>query len=143
MINSWCNAIGLLLLRVTFGTMMLAGHGLDKLLHFSSKAGSFPDPIGLGGPAALGMATFAEFFCSALLILGLATRAAAIPLVITMLVAVTVVHGEDPWARKELAAAYLGAFTTILITGGGPFALDRIFGFRGLQKKEKAKAKAK
>lgn len=125
MLNSWTQSLGLLVLRVSFGAMMLAGHGLPKLLGFAETVKIFPDPIGLGSHVALSLAIFAEFFCSVLLILGLGTRLAAIPLIVTMLVAALVAHGADPWAKKELAVCYLAAFTTLVITGGGGFGLDR------------------
>lgn len=126
MINSFLQAISLLLLRVGFGVMMLAGHGLPKLLHFGTLLAEFPDPIGLGRSFSLVLAIFAEFFCSVLIVLGIATRLAAIPLVITMLIALALVHAADPWQSKELAAVYLVAFTVILISGGGTFALDHL-----------------
>ncbi|SFI82409.1 putative oxidoreductase [Planctomicrobium piriforme] len=134
MINAWLQSIGLLILRVSFGTMMLAGHGLDKLLHFGQKSGTFPDPLGISSIFSLGLATFAEFFCSILVILGLGTRFAAIPLVVTMLVAAVNHHAADEWKVKEPAVAYLVAFVVILITGSGPFGLDRFFRFRGQRK---------
>jgi len=126
MINSWTQALGLLILRVSFGTAMLAGHGLDKLLRYKDHSKSFPSLIGLGGTLELSLAIFAEFFCAVLLILGIGTRLAVIPLMITMLVALTMYHAQDPWGKKELAALYLSAFTVILICGGGGFSLDRV-----------------
>lgn len=118
------NSVGLLLLRVGFGSAMLFGHGLDKLRDFSDMAGKFPDPIGLGSTTSLVLAVLAEFGCSALLILGLGTRLAAIPLAFTMLVAVFVFHADDLWEVKELAAVYLVVFTTLILTGGGRFSCD-------------------
>jgi len=126
MINSWVQSLGLLILRVSFGTMMLAGHGLPKLLEFSSRASSFPDLIGVGSYFSLVLAIAAEFFCSVLLILGIGTRLAVLPLIVTMLVAATMFHGADPWAKKELAVCYLSAFIVIFICGGGGISLDRL-----------------
>ena len=42
-----------------------------------------------------------------LLIIGLFTRQAVIPLIITMLVAIFVIHGDDPFKDKEMAILYL------------------------------------
>jgi putative oxidoreductase len=125
MLNSLLQSLALLLLRISLGCLMLGGHGIDKLLHFRERASAFPNPIGLGSFLSLCLAIFAEFFCSILLILGIATRLAVIPLVVTMLVALVLVHGGDPWQKKELAALYLTGFLAILIAGPGPFALDR------------------
>jgi putative oxidoreductase len=74
----------------------------------------------------LGLTVFAEFFCALALALGLLTRAAVIPLIVTMLTAAFVILGDDPFGKKELALLYLVPFVTILIVGPGRFSLDRL-----------------
>lgn len=118
-----CMSIGLLLLRVTFGCFMLV-HGWQKLSGFSEMADKFPDPIGMGSQLSLIMAIGAEFGCSLLLIAGLGTRLAAVPLAFTMIVALFVVHGADPWKTKELAACYLAVYATLILTGPGRLSVD-------------------
>ncbi len=44
------NALGLLILRVGFGATMAIQHGLPKLLDFSNKMNTFPDPLNIGSP---------------------------------------------------------------------------------------------
>ena len=39
---------GLLLLRASFGLLLALRHGLPKLLTFSEKAATFPDPLHVG-----------------------------------------------------------------------------------------------
>jgi len=119
--------IGLLVFRVVFGGLMLLQHGYPKLTGFSAKAGSFPDPIGMGSELSLSLAVSAEFFCAALVIVGLATRIAAIPLIITMAVAVFYIHGADPLADKEMALLYGTAFLTLFLSGPGRLSLDAVF----------------
>lgn len=114
---------GLFVLRVAIGCFMLL-HGLPKLMGFSEMADKFPDPIGMGGQLSLTMAIGAEVGCSILLILGLGTRLAVIPLAFTMIVALFVVHASDPWKVKELAAVFLAVYTVIFITGPGNCSLD-------------------
>jgi len=127
-------SLGLLAGRVGLGAYMLLGHGLDKLLEFGERSAKFPDPLGLGSPASLSGAIFAEFFCSALLVIGLATRAALLPLVFTMAVAAFMVHGNDPWflskigGSKEPAMLYLIGYVILLCTGPGRFSLDERIG---------------
>lgn len=118
-------SIGLLLLRVAFGGLMLV-HGVPKLTGFNEMADKFPDPIGIGSQLSLIGAVGAEVGCSVLLILGLGTRLAAVPLAFTMFVALFLVHADDPWQVKELAAAYLCVYVAIIFTGGGEFSLDRL-----------------
>lgn len=116
-------SVGLLLLRVGIGCLMLV-HGIAKIQAFSQMAETFPDPIGVGSKMSLIMAIGAEVGCSLLLIVGAATRLAAIPLAITMLVAWFLVHGEDPWKMKELAATFLLVYVSLLLTGPGRFSVD-------------------
>ncbi|RZO51654.1 MAG: DoxX family protein [Sandaracinaceae bacterium] len=116
--------VGLLVLRVTIGSMMLLGHGLPKLMTFGEKLHRFPDPIGVGSEASLTLAVFAEVVCAGLIAVGFATRLATIPLLVTMLVAALVIHGDDPWARKEFALLYAVPALTLLLTGPGKLSVD-------------------
>ena len=119
-----CSSIGLLVMRVSIGCMMMFGHGLDKLLHFSQKAGEFSDPLGVGSTASLILVIFAEFFCSLLVIIGFATRLSVVPLIVTIAVAVLVIHTDDPWQKKEFALLYFVPFLTLMITGAGRYSID-------------------
>ena len=119
--------IGLLWLRVTVGSFMLT-HGIPKMKMLGDDPVEFADPLGVGMFTSLLLAVFAEVICSLALIAGAFTRAACVPLVITMLVAAFIVHGEDPWARKEFALLYALPCVALLLTGPGRFSLDaRIF----------------
>lgn len=109
---------------------MLFGHGLGKVSRLF-EGGGFADPIGVGPELSLAWTIFAEVICSALVILGLFTRVAVLPLVVTMFVAFAIVHGADPWAKKELAFLFAVAFAMLALTGPGRFSLDaRLFGHR-------------
>jgi putative oxidoreductase len=117
----------LLLLRVVpFALMFL--HGWDKLMTFSQKKGVFPDPLHVGHAVSLSLTIFAEALCAALLVLGLLTRLAAIPLVICMGVVVFMVQANAPIGQKELAIVYLVIATALLFTGPGRFSVDKLMG---------------
>ncbi len=118
-------AFAMLILRVGVGSLMLMNHGLDKLMHFSQKAGGFADPFGIGSTASLSLSVFAEFFCSVFIILGLFTRLACIPLIINMCVALFIAHQGDFFGKGELAGLFLVCFSTLLFTGPGKVSLDR------------------
>lgn len=122
-VSSSAGSFGLLVLRVGFALLMIT-HGFSKMSNFSTMSASF-DPIGLGGGLSLSLVVFAEVFCSIGLLVGLLTRAAMIPLIINMLVAVFVAHGGDPLAAKEMALLYLVVYVTILFTGPGKYSVDR------------------
>jgi len=117
----------LLLLRIVAGAFMLT-HGLPKLTNLLAGASKFGDPLGLGTELSLALTVFAEFVCAILLILGLATRLATIPLIITMAVAAFIVHGDDPFGKKEIAFLYLAVYIVLLITGPGKYSLDNSLG---------------
>lgn len=124
--NATWNDIGLLVLRVGVGAFMLFAHGWGKLAGFGELAGKFPDPIGVGSTVSLVLAIFAEVLCALLVIVGLGTRFAAVPLLVTMLVAAFVVHADDPWSKQEFALLYAIPFLTLVFTGGGRYALDSL-----------------
>lgn len=119
--------LGLLVLRLAFGGLMLS-HGWPKLMNFSDRMDRFSDPLGIGSTASLSLAVFAEVFCAGFLILGLLTRLSLIPLMITMAVAVFIVHANDPFSRQELGLLYLLAYAALFITGPGKFSLDKMIG---------------
>lgn len=121
--------IALLILRVVIGVLMLI-HGVPKLLAlFSGEPIQFPALIGT--PAlSLSLAVFAEVICSVLIIFGIGTRLATIPLIITMLIAVLLVHGADPFAKQEMGIHYLVAYVVLLITGSGRYSVDQVLNSR-------------
>ena len=115
---------GLLVIRAFMGADMLFSHGLSKLTAYDKMLHSFPDPIGLGHEASYILTVVAEFFCSGLLLLGLFTRVALIPLIINMAVIIFVVQMDAPWAKKESAWLFLIPYLTIFLTGPGKYSLD-------------------
>ncbi len=114
----------LLLSRLLFGGTMLLAHGLPKLIGFSQRMGSFPDPLGVGNSLSLGLTIFAEVLCAGLLALGLFSRWVSAPLAITMAVAAFIVHAGDPWQKKEMAVIYMVGYIICGLLGSGRFSLD-------------------
>jgi putative oxidoreductase len=117
-----------LLLRLAFGVLICVDHGLTKLTHFSTMAGSFPDPLHVGHKISLVLVIFAEVFCALLLVLGLFTRFAALVLVINLAVAAFMVHSGQPLSVHEPAFTYLAAFAAILLVGPGRISVDSMMG---------------
>lgn len=116
--------VGLLLTRVCFGLFMLVGHGWGKLMKLGVTPVKFGDPLGIGMGTSLFLAASTEVFCSALLVVGLATRLSLLPLTFTMITAAFVVHGADPFMRKEKALLYLVVYVLLLLAGPGRYSLD-------------------
>lgn len=114
----------LLLVRLIVGAFMLT-HGWGKFLKLIGDGTiTFADPLGLGETASLVLTVFAEVFCSILIILGLTTRLAAIPSLITMLVAAFIVHANDGFGKQELALLYGTIYLVIAVLGAGKYSLD-------------------
>ncbi len=122
--------IGLLIMRLAFGSMMLFGHGLGKLLSYSERASQFGDPLGLGSSTSLALAIFAEFFCSIGIAFGFLTRFAAFALLFNMSVAAFLAHAGAPFARREMALLYATAYATLLFLGPGRFSIDGLLSKR-------------
>jgi uncharacterized membrane protein YphA (DoxX/SURF4 family) len=73
---------GLLYLRVTGSVLVLVIHGLPKAMHFTSQAAVIEDPLHIGKTLTLWFAIFGEVFCPLLMIAGIATRVAALPILL-------------------------------------------------------------
>ncbi|MDR0354112.1 MAG: DoxX family protein [Opitutaceae bacterium] len=118
--------LALLALRVWLGLSLLLLHGWAKVVNFSTLAGHFPDPFGLGSKTTLILAIFSEVACSALLVVGLFTRLAALGCAAAMAVAFFFVHNTQLAGQHggELAFIYLAGFTAIVLAGGGRFSVD-------------------
>lgn len=118
--------VALLIIRLGIGAMMLV-HGFPKLqLLLAGGEVQFPSVMGMSPAVSLGLAVFAEFLCSILLIIGLGTRLATIPLIVTMMTAVFIVHANDSFSNQELGLHYLLSYVVLLILGGGKFSFDTI-----------------
>lgn len=121
---------GLLLFRVVVGGFMLT-HGLGKLSMLTGPDPiQFADPFGMGQTTSLALTVFAEVVCSFLIILGLATRLAVIPLAITMAVAFFYIHMNDEFGSKELSGLYLMLYVFLIIAGSGKISIDYLISNR-------------
>ena len=117
-------SIALLLIRCFVGVMMLT-HAIDKIKNFTDIAEGFPTPFGLNSWVALMIITTAEFGCSILIIAGLATRVAALILMIVMATAAFFTFPSFSLSTSELSMLYLAIYTFLFITGGGQYSTDR------------------
>ena len=131
---SWANraAKAVLLIRILVGWVFLS-EGIQKFL--------FPETLGVGRFLKIGipwpqvMAPFVgvvEILCGTLLLIGLLTRLAAIPLVIDICVAlystkIVTLAKNGIWSTLHEArtdASMLLGLIFLLMVGGGSFALD-------------------
>ncbi|MEP6514460.1 MAG: DoxX family protein [Parafilimonas sp.] len=116
--------IGMLLLRISLGGMLIINHGYPKLANFSTMQQTFYNFLGLGSKFSLMLVIFAELFCSIFVIIGLLTRIAIIPIIITMLVAIFGVAAGKPLPESELAFLYLILSLVLFLGGPGNISVD-------------------
>ena len=115
--------LALLVVRIAVSSLMLT-HGGPKFMRLLDGNLKFGDPIGLGPELSFVLVVFAEFFCSIFIIVGLGTRLAIFPLLITMLVALLVRHGADPIFDHVNILTYIITYVILFFTGSGKYSLD-------------------
>ncbi|WP_106915933.1 DoxX family protein [Chryseobacterium aurantiacum] len=116
----------LLAVRVFVGFAMLS-HGYPKLqMLLAGGKIEFFDFMGLGPQISLILTVVAEFVCSILLILGLFTRISLGFLIFTMVIAGFVVHGADPFEKREMSLIYLSVYLLLMIIGAGKVSVDHM-----------------
>ncbi len=115
--------LGLFFLRLTGSLLLLYVHGLPKVLHFSEELTRIEDPFGFGPYFSLIPAILAEVVCPILIVFGVATRLACLPIIAVLLVAMLVVHPGWSIAEGQFGWLLLIIFTTIAIAGPGGWRL--------------------
>jgi len=121
------------LARLTVGWVFLTSgwgklHALPKIVDYFRELG-IPAPQ-LQAPFAAGT----EFVCGALLLLGLVTRLASIPLIVVMVVAIATARKDDLAAIPDLFTfieyLYIVLLVWLGVAGPGPLSLDRLLARR-------------
>ena len=121
--RDWAFNLAMLVLRVGAGALIIP-YGYDKLIHFAEKKNVFMNFFGIGSTLSLSLVIFAEFFCGMFIILGLFTRLAAIPLVISTSVVVFKASHGDVFGKGAGGALFLACFLAILLCGPGNASAD-------------------
>lgn len=137
-IGSATGDLGFAAMRVGIGLYMAIGHGYGKIFgedRFGPSEGFIEYTGSLGFPAPTlfaWLAAVTEFLGGFALAAGLLTRPMALAMIGTMVVAVFMAHGSDPWVAapgersKEMAMLYLLPSIAILAVGGGRFSMDSV-----------------
>ena len=127
-------SMGILVIRLIIGVLM-AFYGYQKLINFETMAVSEfwakeVSFLGMTGKIPLALTIFAELFCSLLLIVGLFTRFALIPLLICMgyiiacVAKFEVIYSGDNGMEMNTALVYFLIYFGLLLTGPGNYSLD-------------------
>lgn len=123
-----------IIIRLIVGGVFLS-EGIQKFLFPTLRGAGRFEKIGLPSPEFLGsFVGIFEILCGALILLGLLTRLASIPLIIIMLVAIattktSILANEGIWellhgSRTDWAMLLGSMF--LLIKGGGNWSIDKI-----------------
>ena len=115
--------------RLTVGLVFLQS-GWGKL-HDLEKVTSYFSELGIPNPAFQArFASTAEFVCGGLLLLGLATRFAVVPLIVTMCVAIRTAQWENVDGIGSLVGLLEFSYIALLVwlgtDGPGPLSFDRL-----------------
>jgi putative oxidoreductase len=110
--------VGLVFLQSGWGKL----HDLDKITNYFTE-------LGLAAPAFQArFASTTEFVCGGLLLVGLATRFAAVPLIVVMCVAIRTALWEQVDGIGSLVGltefAYIALLVWLGTNGAGPLSLD-------------------
>ncbi len=118
------------LARVAIG-VVFAGSGWGKLHNLDKMTSFFADDLGIPAPGFNAvLASSAELICGALILVGLLTRLASIPLIVVMLVAIVTAKRGDIGGLSDLLGfvetLYIVLLAWLLTAGPGPLSLDRL-----------------
>ncbi len=135
--------IACLVLRVVLGVIMIP-HGMQKLFGAFGgpgleKTAAFFSSVGLNpGSLWAWVAALVELGGGIFLVIGFLTRVAAFLVAVEMATAILKVHAPKFFVSgggMEFALALAAVATGVLILGGGPFSVDRVFGLEGRLKR--------
>jgi putative oxidoreductase len=126
----------LLAMRIIIGLTLFSCSGAPKLFHLAVLLSSGADPLGVGALAPLAMlyAAFSLGICTLLVVVGFATRFAALCSSISLAGTFFLIDHSlstnllDPGhnSHPEVTWLYMAAYFALIFTGPGRYSLDRI-----------------
>lgn len=127
--------VGLAILRIGTGAALFLRHGWEKQpMHWAQFMAHFPDPVHIGSRPSFFIAFVSDFVCSLLLVLGVATRWAALFCFCNILVAWALVHrfaffGHGAAGEHgEVMVLHLIALLTLVLTGSSALSISSLRG---------------
>jgi putative oxidoreductase len=128
--------VALLAIRILAGLTLFVSSGAPKLFHLPSLLATNFDPLKVGALAAPALiyAVFALGICTLLVLVGLATRYAALFTTVSLAGTFFLIDHSVPTnlldpghnSHPEVMWLYMMAYFALIFTGPGRYSLDRI-----------------
>ncbi len=120
-----------LFIRLFVGIMFLQ-FGIRQIIHFDVMRNAFPPTLGMDSETSLIIMICIEVICSAMIMLGILTRLATVPPIISMILAeiyifmnTTGMPYELQWMQPGyLPIMFLGIFFYLILSGPGKISFD-------------------
>lgn len=120
--------MAILFLRVFIGGVMLL-HMIGKLQDYDNYVLNFQSIVGLNHATSFALSILFEGLFAVMIIMGVGTRLAASLMAIVMIVSIceALMQGTVTDAESKLEFIYIGIYITLVISGGGRYAISTMF----------------
>lgn len=120
--------MAILFLRVFIGGVMLL-HMIGKLQDYDNYVLNFQSIVGLNHATSFALSILFEGLFAVMIIMGVGTRLAAALMAIVMIVSIceALMQGTVTDAESKLEFIYIGIYITLVISGGGRYAISTMF----------------
>jgi len=123
--QSLATDVASLLIRLLFGGMFIY-YGWLKIEGYDLYMPHFKNYIGIGSRLSYNLVIVAEFFGGFLILIGLLTRLAILPIAFSMVIVIFVAHANDNFHIKNLPIVYLVLCPVIFLLGSGRYSVDAL-----------------
>lgn len=120
--------MAILFLRVFIGGVMLL-HMIGKLQDYDNYVLNFQSIVGLNHATSFALSILFEGLFAVMIIMGVGTRLAAALMAIVMIVSIceALMQGTVTDGESKLEFIYIGIYITLVISGGGRYAISTMF----------------
>lgn len=120
--------MAILFLRVFIGGVMLL-HMIGKLQDYDNYVLNFQSIVGLNHATSFALSILFEGLFAVMIIMGVGTRLAAALMAIVMIVSIceALMQGTVTDAESKLEFIYIGIYISLVISGGGRYAISTMF----------------
>lgn len=120
--------MAILFLRVFIGGVMLL-HMIGKLQDYDNYVLNFQSIVGLNHATSFALSILFEGLFAVMIIMGVGTRLAAVLMAVVMIVSIceALMQGTVTDGESKLEFIYIGIYITLVISGGGRYAISTMF----------------